>query len=205
MFEDQARSCRRQPGPTEGYGGDMALRAHDVAQELRRRLPGVPTKKLHKLLYYCQGHHLASRGDTLFSDSIQAWDMGPVVAVLWHQEREAGPSGDAKPLSEEQLNTVGYVVSRYGRLSGTDLEHLTHAEDPWLRADRGRQPGESARIEPDWMREYFVSSVGDGADAPDLPERRLLSAWLAAAPQRRSDPLSPDSPAALQARLADAG
>ena len=53
------------------------LSAHSVAVELRHRLPGVGVKKLHKLLYYCQGHHLATFGLPLFSESISAWDMGP--------------------------------------------------------------------------------------------------------------------------------
>jgi uncharacterized phage-associated protein len=39
-------------------------------------------KKLHKLLYYCQGHHLATFGLPLFDESISAWDMGPVVGTL---------------------------------------------------------------------------------------------------------------------------
>jgi hypothetical protein len=33
----------------------VALSALDVATELRKRLPGVGVKKLHKLLYYCKG------------------------------------------------------------------------------------------------------------------------------------------------------
>ncbi|MGQ0776145.1 MAG: hypothetical protein ACT4NY_17255 [Pseudonocardiales bacterium] len=41
----------------------MTLSAHDVAAVLRDRLPGLGAKKLHKLLYYCQGHHLATFGE----------------------------------------------------------------------------------------------------------------------------------------------
>lgn len=70
--------------------------AHDVAIELRRRLPGLGVKKLHKLLYYCQGHHLATFGRPLFNETISAWDMGPVVGALWFAEKEASsPSGTA--------------------------------------------------------------------------------------------------------------
>ena len=54
--------------------------AHDVAAELRRQLPGLPTKKLHKLLYHCQGHHLAHFSEPLVAEAVMAWDMGPVVA-----------------------------------------------------------------------------------------------------------------------------
>ncbi len=41
-----------------------ALSAHDVAAQVRQRVPGVGTKKLHKLLYYCQGHHMATSRNT---------------------------------------------------------------------------------------------------------------------------------------------
>ncbi|WP_425453428.1 Panacea domain-containing protein [Thermomonospora umbrina] len=43
--------------------------------------------KLHKLLYFCQGHHVADLGEPLFGESISAWDHGPVVGTLWHQEK----------------------------------------------------------------------------------------------------------------------
>jgi hypothetical protein len=66
----------------------MVLSAHDVAAELRRRMPGLPTVKLHKLLYYCQGHHLADLGEPLFAETVTAWDMGPVVGELRRAEKD---------------------------------------------------------------------------------------------------------------------
>jgi hypothetical protein len=56
---------------------------------------------------------------------------------------------------EAQLNTAGYVVSRYGKMSASDLIKLTHVEDPWLTANQGRRPKTSRRIEHEWMRDYF--------------------------------------------------
>lgn len=177
----------------------MNASAHDVAAALRERLPGLPTKKLHKLLYYCQGHHLAAMGEPLFAETISAWDMGPVVGKLWHEERE----GNARPhaqLSESQLNTVGYVVSRYGGLTGQDLEVLTHSESPWQRANARRLPKTSSRIELSWMQEHFETVA-----APDDDELQLDSAevvqWLEGARARQDDQLRPDSPADIMARL----
>jgi uncharacterized phage-associated protein len=69
----------------------MPVSAHHVAAVLRERQPGVPTKKLHKLLYYCQGHHLAAFGEPLFTDTVSAFDMRPIVGTLWHQERHGSP------------------------------------------------------------------------------------------------------------------
>jgi len=116
----------------------MTASAHDIAAALRDRLPGLPTKKLHRLLYYCQGHHLATFGVPLFSETISAWDMGPVVGTLWFAQSNRAMAPQPSPLNEAQLNTVGYVVSRYGALSGRDLENLTHHESPWQLADTNR-------------------------------------------------------------------
>lgn len=91
--------------------------------------------KLHKLLYYCQGWHLAlNDGTSLFDDQVEAWTHGPVVAGLWADEKHGRPMSDPKPLSGDALVTVDYVVERYGRLSGRDLRELSHAEDPWRDA-----------------------------------------------------------------------
>ena len=126
----------------------MPIPVAEVAAALRARLPDLPTKKLHKLLYYCQGHHLAAFGTPLFAETISAWDMGPVVGELWYAEdRGKSPPAAGRRLDEAELNTVGYVVSRYGGLTGRDLERLTHGERPWQRADGGRPPGGSVRID----------------------------------------------------------
>lgn len=83
MFETRPLASPSLGSRRESYSGRMTLSASDVAAALRDRLPGLPTKKLHKLLYYCQAHHLAAFDEPLFSDSISAWNMGPVVGTLW--------------------------------------------------------------------------------------------------------------------------
>ena len=182
-----------------GYAVDMSASAHDVAAALRERLPGLPAKKLHKLLYYCQGHHLAATGEPLFRETISAWDMGPVVGTLWREEHD-GVTAPPAQLGEGQLNTVGYVASRYGGLTGRDLENLTHSESPWRRADEGRRPGESARIERAWMQEHFLAAAAPDEDEVPLDSAEVM-AWLRDAPARRNDESQPDSRAELAARL----
>lgn len=169
------------PGPTPGprYPAHVAVSAHVIAAELRRRLPGLGTKKQHKLLYYCQGHHLATFGEPLFHESISAWDMGPVVGQLWFEERSGQQPMELEQLDEAQLNTIGYVLSRYGALSGADLEHLTHSEAPWREADRDRRPHESARISIESMRAYFQSADADESDeGTPPPDSQAVREWL---------------------------
>ena len=182
------------------YPDAMSLPARVVAAAVRERLPGVGVKKLHKLLYYCQGHHLATFGRPLFDETLSAWDMGPVVGSLWYEEKQSLPAADASPeLGEAELNTLGYVLSRYGRLSGRELEVLSHAEDPWKQADRHRHPGASARIEPEWLRTFFASNLGDDDDIP--LDSEVVSAWLSNAAQGPPGDRVPDDPQRLRARL----
>ncbi|MEX5631934.1 Panacea domain-containing protein [Parafrankia sp. FMc2] len=165
-----------------------------MAAILRSRIPGLGTKKLHKMLYYCQGHHLAAFGTPLFNERISAWDMGPVVEDLWRAEKygyaPAEPSG--LPAGEAELNTIGYVLSRYGALTGRDLEILSHGELPWYTANQGRRQGESVTITVDVMREYFATA-GAPAVAEDEPvlDSAAVANWLAGAGERRG-PSRPD-------------
>jgi uncharacterized phage-associated protein len=182
----------------------MPVSAHDVAAVLRARQPGMPVKKLHKLLYYCQGHHLAVFDEPLFTETVSAYDMGPVVGALWHQEKLGRGLPERSELDEAQLNTIGYVLSRYGALSGTDLEHLTHGELPWQLANATRMPGGRARIERDWMRDYFRGTGAAGADPDDSGplDSDSVTALLAGAESRRGGPVEPDDWAAIR-RLID--
>jgi uncharacterized phage-associated protein len=176
----------------------MTAAARDVAAELRSRLPGLPVKKLHKLLYYCQGHHLAAFGSPLFAETVSAWDMGPVIGQLWHEEKAGSIGGSGGSLTEAQLNTIGYVLSRYGSLTGHDLENLTHSEEPWKRADQSRAPGGTARIERDWMTDYFRTVP---AEDDVLLDPEAVSQWLAGARSRLADPVNVDDPREIRARL----
>lgn len=181
----------------------MSTSAKAVADEFRRRIPGVRIAKVHKLLYYAQGHHLADLGVPLFRDTISAWDMGPVVGSLWFAERNDVSVSDGALLDEAALNTIAYVVSRYGGLTGSDLIRLSHTEQPWLDANAGRPSGTSVRITTSAIREQFLHRVDEDESEPEL-DAALLKAFLARAdPAQAEAPVThPDTDEALVARLA---
>lgn len=136
----------------------MTISAHDVARELRSQLPvngGVT--KIHKLLYLAQGWHLAWYNEPLFVEEIEAWDMGPVVADLWRDERDGRAVPTPEQLSTAQLLAVDYVVANYGALSARELIDLTHAEGPWFAA-HGRDWREGKVIATDAIREFFLDA-----------------------------------------------
>lgn len=109
----------------------MPVSAHDVARELRARLPGSGDVKIHKLLYLCQGWHLGWTGRPLFREEIEAWANGPVVADFWRDEKYGRPTALPRDLDPFDRGTIAWVVNRYGHLSGKDLIRLTHGQDPW--------------------------------------------------------------------------
>ena len=174
----------------------MLVSAHDVAREIRDRLPTAGVVKTHKLLYYSFGWYAAWTGRQLFVEEIAAWDNGPVIADLWHDEDKGRLAPDAAELDSEMLMAVGYVVSRYGGLSGRELIDLTHTEQPWKRAwDRG----ESISFEA--IRAFFKEDDEDDSTRLEPDEaRRLAEAYTM--PKLSHDVPPKDDTEALRQMLA---
>ena len=75
--------------------------ARDVAAAIRDHCgTDLGDTKLHKLLYYSQAWHCVWTGEPLFSDTIEAWDNGPVVADLWREKKRAKMPPDPLPLAD---------------------------------------------------------------------------------------------------------
>ena len=118
----------------------MRCSAHDVARELRQRLPGCDPASLQKLLYYCQGWHITFTGEPLFEERIEAWAYGPVVASLWADEKYDRPRPRPRELDENGLAIVDLVVRKYGMYSGKELIRRTHDEAPWRDVSESDDP-----------------------------------------------------------------
>jgi uncharacterized phage-associated protein len=184
----------------------MTVSAHDVAAVLRERQPRIGKVQLHKLLYYCQGHHLGVFGVPLFNEEVYAWDMGPVVSRVWRdEERRELPA--VQPIQDEAaLNTIGYVLSRYGSLNSSDLMHMTHGEKPWQLANASRAPQGSVRIRREWLQDYFSTEGAPDADEDEVPlDSAAVSALVAEAAARPPGPGHRDSYEELQAWAANRG
>lgn len=179
MYETRSRAAGPSDPGQGQYHGRMTVSAHDVAAAIRHRLPGVGTMKLHKLLYYCQGHHLAQVGQPLFRETVSAWDNGPVVGTLWKAEVTGEPVSAGGELDNDALGTVEYVLARYGALSGADLSRLTHQEDPWIHADESRRERGDTRatISHEALRDWFTTA--DQGDEDDQMDPNVIRRWLA--------------------------
>ncbi len=103
--------------------------ANSVIAAIDARRPGLKLAKKHLLLFFAQGHHVAHFNSSLFDEPITATDRGVTV--------DADGSPAEQPDSEGPLNTIGYVVERYGSLAPADLRALITASQPWQLARGG--------------------------------------------------------------------
>lgn len=101
----------------------------------------ISNLKLQKLVYYAQGFSLAIYGKPLFSEVIEAWAHGPVVAKLYRKYKTYGCRGIEKPenidfdkYSDEVKNLLNEVWNVYGQYSAWRLRALAHEEPPWQAA-----------------------------------------------------------------------
>ena len=153
------------------------LSVHDVARELRHRLPQVGDVKIHKLAYYCQGWHLVRTGERMFPEAIEAWTNGPVVADLWHDEKRSRPLPPARRADDEQVAVIDYVIARYGRYTGRELIRKTHLEDPWRDVSERDDSFDTANpeITDSALLSWFTQDdehLGQRAEVARLRERR---------------------------------
>jgi uncharacterized phage-associated protein len=116
--------------------------------------------KLQKLIYYCQGFHLALYGAPLFPEEIQAWTHGPVCPRLYHALKLYGASPIAAIIDPDKLNLsdrekrlISMIYDSYGQYSASRLRQMTHKEGPWDTA----QPG--GQIPQDAMVRYFKTLI----------------------------------------------
>lgn len=170
----------------------VTARASDVAALLRELASGASIVKVHKLLYYVQGHHLAWHGRPAFPEAIEAWANGPVVAELWKAEKY-DPPAEPGSLDTSVLEVAHMVASRYGHLSGRDLIKLTHNENPWrdLAESDDEATTANAVISHDALRAFFAQ------DHDLTPAVRERLAQLRAAGEHGSHDWVPSRPGEL--------
>jgi len=107
-------------------------------------------KKLNKLLYFIDFYYFRDN-EQLISDSDYAKaDMGPVLdkyRIIFDELENTGvlkaerdtyvkyrpkEEADLSNFSAREIDHIGKILHRYGHLSGQDLEHISHQQQPWV-------------------------------------------------------------------------
>lgn len=169
-----------------------ACSAADIAAEVRDRRPGIHVLPLHKLLYFIQAEHLAWHGTPAFSETIEAWELGPVVASLWRQEKYNTPKPDPAPVPVTVANIITNVIARLGHLSGQRLIDISHSEGPWAEVTHCGARTDSPRITHEALARYGAELPPDFAEARDHINR-----------VRDDRPFVADDPDAIERFLAE--
>ncbi len=105
-------------------------------------------KQVQKILYYAYSIYLIKYNEKysenmnkLFDEKFEAWEHGPVIRKVYFYMKQYGKSNslmthskNIKLEQKENENFVDKVVAVFGRYSGSELEEMTHSEDPWKNA-----------------------------------------------------------------------
>ena len=126
--------------------------ANQIADTLiylaRQRNIDLTNLKLQKLLYYAQAWNLAIAKKPLFDEDIEAWVHGPVVPSVFRRFKSYRWKTIDEPVEpihdKEVCEHLKSVLDVYGKLGATQLERITHSEDPWRLARAGVPPDASS-------------------------------------------------------------
>jgi uncharacterized phage-associated protein len=151
-----------------------------VVLALQRKISLTPLK-LQKLVYFAHGWCLALTEKPLVSDSVEAWQYGPVIPSIYHEFKNCGnnqieaPAGgefryigggkfvktantlEHYPDTEERQEAreiITKILETYGQFSGAKLSNATHmADSPWQQVYT--EGSRHQVISNDLIKEYF--------------------------------------------------
>jgi uncharacterized phage-associated protein len=133
----------------------------------------LSTLKLQKLLYYIQAWHLAFYKKKAFDGDFQAWIHGPVNREIYDIFKDKKYLYSEMTLDdvenqnidvdlEKELRIhVDTILDGYAKFSATELEIMTHSEDPWMDARKGYASNERCEriISDDAMEKYYAARL----------------------------------------------
>lgn len=129
--------------------------------------------KHQKLLYYIQAWHLAFYQKPAFEADFQAWIHGPVNREIYELYKDKKylysemnleditDTGVAEKLEDELKLHIDTILDGYAKFSATQLEIMTHQEEPWIEARKGFAPNQRCEniINNETMQKYYAARL----------------------------------------------
>ena len=101
----------------------------------------ISNLKLQKILYFVQAEFLVARNVPCFSNTIEAWDFGPVVPDVYHRYKVYGSANipfnnqdEEFPFSDEEKALIDGIVDECAKYPASVLVEITHRQAPWRDA-----------------------------------------------------------------------
>lgn len=128
-----------EKNPNLAFKNDVLEVARYVIDYSTKNHCGISNLKLQKILYFTQAYFLMKYDISCFGDEIEAWDIGPVIPVVYNQYKQYG--GNHIPTVKmsdkyflEKTNDIRFVVDMFKDFSAADLTKLTQSQAPWSNA-----------------------------------------------------------------------
>lgn len=129
--------------------------------------------KLQKLLYYIQAWHLAFFGKKAFDSDFQAWIHGPVNREIYdfYKDKKGLYSeilfedikdrNSINELDTELKEHIDNILETYAKFSATQLEIMTHQEEPWNEARKDCESYQRCEniISNELMKTYYATRL----------------------------------------------
>lgn len=153
------------------------MNIHDATdyliQQVRESGESLSNLKLQKLMYYVQAWSLAFDGKKLFDGDFQAWVHGPVSRDIYNRfsgikslyaeitVEDIRAEFTPENLTEAERKHIDNVLSVYAKLSGPQLEEMTHNEAPWIEARGSLRSWERCEnaINTDSMEKFYKARL----------------------------------------------
>ncbi|MDV7506139.1 DUF4065 domain-containing protein [Acinetobacter baumannii] len=95
--------------------------------------------QLLKLVYIAHGWTLATTGQPLIHNQVEAWQYGPVIPDLYHELKYNGAKPIVRPILSEETSfspyedqVIDFTFKNYGNFTAFQLSDITHAPNtPW--------------------------------------------------------------------------
>lgn len=101
----------------------------------------VSNLRLQKLLYFVQAEFIVSKKEPCFNDTIEAWDLGPVVPAVYREFKVFGASSIPNNginteglVSPEDALIINGIIDQCNKYSTSALVEITHNQEPWIKA-----------------------------------------------------------------------
>lgn len=133
----------------------MTISALQAAKKMGERSGwSLSNLEMQKLLYLSHMIHLGTHDKPLVGGHFEAWDLGPVHPVLYHEAKVFGARpvrnifrSVSDPQDGTECATLNGTMGELSRLTGPQLVSITHWEDgAWAR---NYVPGERGIVIPD--------------------------------------------------------
>ncbi len=140
------------------YGSIM-----NVAKYILEEYGSMPTMRLHKYCYLCQGWSLAWDEVPLFDEDFVVYKCCLICKELYHTHKGkfsicAKDMTDVPTyqLSNTQKETIAEVIKGYSSYDGPLLNEVVRSTEPWLTAFK---KGEGSVVDKEEMQQYFGGLV----------------------------------------------